>query len=86
MADKYKSTINSERALLDFSVPADYRNVSEFIDIMANRYPFLSVTSIGESVLGKRIHMLSLGNAHAEAICPVFFSFLLQDNRTVKHV
>lgn len=58
--------IDRERPLLDFARPADYRAVCEYIEIMISRYHFLSVNSIGETVLGKRINMLILGNERAE--------------------
>ncbi len=66
MAKEYKKQINRDRALLDFSVPADHAAVCEFIDIMSDRYPFLGVTSIGESVLSRKIHMITLGNENAD--------------------
>ncbi len=51
-----------DRTLLDFSVPIDYARMTECLDIFAERYPFLSVTSAGTSLYGKRIPMLRLGN------------------------
>lgn len=66
MDNTFKKNINCERALLDFSVPADYRAVCEYVETMEERYSFLQVTSIGETILSKKIHMLTLGNAAAE--------------------
>ena len=66
MPDKHKSTINRERALLDFALPCDYATMTEFIEIMRERYEFLSITCIGETVLSKKIYMLSLGNEKAD--------------------
>ena len=66
MANTFRKAIDKSRALLDFAVPADHKAVCEFIDIMAERYDFLSVTGIGESILSKKIHMLTLGNEKAE--------------------
>ena len=40
MPDKHKSTINRERALLDFALPCDYATMTEFIEIMRERYEF----------------------------------------------
>ncbi|MBE6714483.1 MAG: gamma-D-glutamyl-meso-diaminopimelate peptidase [Ruminococcaceae bacterium] len=65
MAAKRKVEIDRSKALLDFSVQADYETVSAFVDTMNERYSFLSVTSIGETILGKKIFMLSLGNRNA---------------------
>lgn len=58
--------INKDRALLDYSVKPDYAVLCEYIDILESRYNFLSVTSIGESVLSKKIFMLTLGNEKAD--------------------
>ncbi len=46
----------------DFSEPLDYRRMTEYLDLFAARYPFLSVTSAGTSLYGRRIPMLRLGN------------------------
>ncbi len=66
MAEKYKNNINKEKALLDFSVKCDYNTLTEFLDVMRERYDFLSVTCIGETVLSKKIYMLTLGNENAD--------------------
>lgn len=66
MSEKCKSIINREKVLLDFALPCDYNTMTEFIDIMRERYGFLSVTCIGETVLSKKIYMLSLGNEKAD--------------------
>ena len=66
MSEKYKKVIDKTKSLLDFAVECDYRTMIEFIKIMEERYDFLKVTCIGESVLAKKIYMLSLGNEKAE--------------------
>ncbi len=66
MPEKYKNVINRDKALLDFAMQCDYNTMTEFVDIMRERYDFLSVTCIGETVLSKKIYMLSLGNEKAE--------------------
>ncbi len=57
---------DNTRPLIDFSRPADYTAVCDFTDMLISRYPFLSVSHIGESVLGRRIIMITLGNEEAE--------------------
>lgn len=66
MSEKHKNIINKDKALLDFSLQCDYDTLTEFIDVLSARYDFLSVTSIGETVLSKKIYMLSLGNEKAD--------------------
>ncbi len=67
MADHNIISIDRDRPLLDLAVTCDYRTTTEFIDIMAERYPFLVVTSIGETILSKKIHMLTLGNENSDS-------------------
>jgi len=51
------------------SCPADYAAVWDFSHKLAERYPFLSLGSIGKSVLGKELLCLELGqNPSARAI------------------
>lgn len=59
-----KMTVNVQKRIVDFNVKLDYRLMNEYIDVLAERYPMLSVTSIGQSVLGRRIPMLSIGNGN----------------------
>ena len=58
--------INRERPLLDMAFLPDHNTVCEVIRILDSRYSFLSVTGIGESVLSKKIHMMTIGNPKAE--------------------
>lgn len=60
-----KKEICTDKALLDFAMPADYDTVSEFLDIFAERYDFISIQSIGETILGRRIQMVTLGDEAA---------------------
>lgn len=61
-----KNMIDKERPLIDMKVFPDYETVREIINIFAQRYNFLSVTSIGETVLGKSIYMVDIGSHEAE--------------------
>lgn len=57
-------TVNVQKRIVDFNVKLDYRLMNDYIDVLAERYPALSVTSIGQSVLGRRIPMLSIGKGN----------------------
>lgn len=54
------------RPLLDLRIYPDYDTVREVINIFSDRYDFLSVSSIGETILGKTIYCISLGDPNAE--------------------
>ena len=60
-----KKEICTDKALLDFAMPADYDTVSQFLDIFSERYDFISIQSIGETILGRRIQMVTLGDSSA---------------------
>lgn len=53
--------INTQGRILNFCASPDYRMLNEYIDILSDRYPIISVTSIGQTVLGRRIPMLMVG-------------------------
>lgn len=56
-----RKTINTQGRILDFCADIDYYLLNEYIDILAARYPMISVTSIGQTVRGRRIPMLTVG-------------------------
>ena len=53
--------INKQGRLIDLKASLDYTLMSEYVDALSERYAMLSVTSIGQSALGRRIPMLSVG-------------------------
>lgn len=59
-------SILGARAILDYTTPLTYSRMMEYINILAERYPRLSVGFLGESILGKAIPMLTLGADDAE--------------------
>ncbi|MBR6649953.1 MAG: hypothetical protein IKL36_00920 [Clostridia bacterium] len=59
--------IDASRQLLDMKVLPDYETVREIINIFAQRYSWVSVTSIGETTLGKSLYMIDLGAPDAES-------------------
>lgn len=58
--------ISRDRAILDYTEPMTYSLMMEYVELFAERYPEVSVTFIGESILGRSIPMLTLGNTEAE--------------------
>ena len=65
-----KKEICTDKALLDFAMPADYDTVSQFLDIFSERYDFISIQSIGETILGRRIQIAGgRGGAEKRYVC-----------------
>lgn len=53
--------INTQGSMIDYKLPLDYERMNACLDVLAQRYPMMSVTSIGQTVLGRRIPMISIG-------------------------
>lgn len=60
------SGINRSRRILDLREPMDHSTMMSVLDEFVSRYPWLSVTTLGESILGRRIPMIRLGCAENE--------------------
>lgn len=58
--------LEKDRPILDFMSPMTYSLMMEYIEIFVDRYPEITVTFIGESILGRSIPMLTLGNPQAD--------------------
>ena len=52
---------NDSKIYFDQGEPLDYRLMMTYINDMSERYPFISVTYLGESILGRGIPMITLG-------------------------
>lgn len=53
--------INDSKRYFDHGEPLDYALMMTYINDMSERYPFISVTYLGESILGRGIPMITLG-------------------------
>ncbi len=53
--------MNTQGRMIDYKAQLDYQMLNEYIDILVQRYRIISVTSIGQTVMGKRIPMISIG-------------------------
>ena len=49
------------RIRLNGGVPLDYSGMMEHLNVLVERYPFLSFSYLGETILGRGIPMLSIG-------------------------
>ena len=53
--------INAQGRIIDYKAPLDYEMMNTYLDVLAERYSIVSVISIGQTVLGKRIPLISIG-------------------------
>ncbi len=62
-----KMSIGSEeRSIIDYKRPLTYSLMMEYIDLFSSRYGNMSVSFIGESILGKSIPVVTLGDPEAK--------------------
>ncbi|MBE6708602.1 MAG: hypothetical protein E7578_05090 [Ruminococcaceae bacterium] len=55
-----------ERTILDYTRPLTYSAMMEYIDLFSERYKEMSVSFIGDSILGRSIPVITLGSSDAE--------------------
>ncbi len=58
--------INTQRAILEYDADPDYDMTMKYIDILTKRYNTLSFSYIGESIMGRGIPKLCLGDGEKE--------------------
>ncbi len=53
--------LNTDQCVLDYPLPLTPERMYAYLDCFAERYPFLSFGTLGESVLGRSIPIVTLG-------------------------
>jgi len=53
--------MNTQKNILELKTPLDHTQMMRYINILSERYPFLSITGLGESILGRSIPLITLG-------------------------
>jgi len=61
MKENNTAQINTQKAILDLISPMDHELMIKYLDIMRERYSFMSFNYMGESILGRGIPMITLG-------------------------
>lgn len=57
-----------EPRILNYPQPLDYHELTRAVNLFAERYPFLSISSIGTSILGRSIPVFVLGQGTRNVI------------------
>lgn len=60
--------MKANEKLLDASAPMDHERMMRILDKMAECYPFLSVSYMGESILGRGIPLVTLGEGNKSVL------------------
>ena len=60
--------INEQKGILDYKRNLDFGLMMKYIDVFATRYPFLEVTSIGRTAMGRSVPAITLGKGKKEVL------------------
>ncbi len=53
--------MKTQKGLFDFGEPMTHARMMEYLNILGERYPFMGITGLGESVLGRSIPLVTVG-------------------------
>ena len=53
--------MNFTKNILDYSAPMDHSLMMEYLNEFSERYPFIGISSIGSSIMGRSIPIVTLG-------------------------
>lgn len=56
-----KLSIDTSKSILDYPFPLTWERMMTYLNCFAERYPFLEITTLGESILGRSIPMITMG-------------------------
>ncbi len=60
--------MNTQKSILELKTPLDHTQMMQYVDILTTRYPFLSVTGLCESIMGKSIPILTIGEGEKSIV------------------
>ena len=60
--------INEQKSILDYKRSLDYDLMMKYIDIFVSRYPFIGITSLCSSIMGRSIPVITLGKGEASVV------------------
>lgn len=63
-----ETRLNKERRILEYCAPLDSHTMMAAVEELSARYPELAVTMLGQSILGRPIPLLQLGNGKKKLI------------------
>ena len=60
--------INWEKGILEYKKSLDYDLMMNYVDHFSERYSFMSITSLGQSLMGRSIPMITLGEGEKSVL------------------
>ena len=60
--------INQNKHILTYNAPMDYSLMMSYINEFSERYKFMAVSSVGESIMGRSIPIITLGEGAKSAL------------------
>ena len=60
--------INAEKNILGYTEPMDYELMMAYINEFSERYKLMSISSVGESIMGRSIPIITLGEGAKAAL------------------
>lgn len=58
---EWRRNMSLSRNILNYDMPIDHRKMLEYLTEFSERYEFLGITSLGESIMGRNIPLITLG-------------------------
>ena len=59
---------NSGKKIIEMKTPVDYRRMMEILELFAEKYDFLSIGNLGNSIFERKIPIIKLGNGDKRVI------------------
>lgn len=66
MRKEENPSLSGGKPIIDYTSPMDYKNLMNTLQYFSDRYPFISITYMGTSILGRGIPMVSIGEGKRE--------------------
>lgn len=60
--------MNTQKSIMDFDQPMDYTQLMEYLNVISERYPFVGITGLGETIMGRTIPCITVGEGERSVL------------------
>ena len=60
--------MNTQKSMMDFDQPMDYTELMEYLNVISERYPFVGITGLGETIMGRTIPCITVGEGERSVL------------------